>query len=43
MGQNAYKRAAQFTWEEMARKTLQAYRSLEDFDKADNPTYRTLN
>jgi glycosyltransferase involved in cell wall biosynthesis len=43
MGQNAYKRAAQFTWEEMARKTLQAYRSMEDFDKADNPTYRTLN
>lgn len=43
MGQNAYKRAAQFTWEEMARKTLQAYRSLEDFDKADNPTYGTLN
>lgn len=27
MGENAYKRAAQFTWEDMAGKTLKVYRS----------------
>ncbi|HEY9709635.1 MAG TPA: glycosyltransferase family 4 protein [Oculatellaceae cyanobacterium] len=36
MGENAYKRAAQFTWEGMARKTLQVYRSKEDFHKINN-------
>ena len=31
MGENAYKRATQFTWDDMAGKTLQVYRSAKAF------------